>query len=89
LDAKQKSNVRVTHTKVKEREPVKLLPHKRQLTKIEKYKNENKGCRIDLSYKQLLQNHPRLPFLSLLDKVEIDKNLTLLNSQFIYLLYKK
>ena len=57
---------------------LKLLPHKRQLTKIEKYKNENKGCGIDLSYKQLLQNHPRLPFLSLLDKFEIDKNLTLL-----------
>ena len=34
FDAKQKCKVRVTHTKVDELEPVKLLLHKRQVTKI-------------------------------------------------------
>jgi len=41
-DAKQKCEVRVTQTKMNEREPVKLLLHKRQVTKIEKYKNEKR-----------------------------------------------
>jgi len=37
--------VRVTHTKVNEREPIKLSLHKRQVTKIEKYENEIKYVR--------------------------------------------
>ena len=61
--------MQVTHTKTNEREPVKLLLHKRHVTETEKCKNENKGCDIHLSYKQLLQYHPSLPFLSLLDKL--------------------
>ena len=42
------------HTKVNERETVRLLHHKGQMTKIEKYKSKNKECDIELSYKLLL-----------------------------------
>ena len=48
----QKSKFLVTHTKGNEWEPVKLILHKRQMTKIEKCKNENKGRDIDLFYKK-------------------------------------
>ena len=50
FDSKRNFKVRITHKKVNKREPVRLLPRKRQVTKIEKYKNENKGCDIDLSF---------------------------------------
>jgi len=67
---------------VNEKESVKLLLHKRQGTKIEKYKNENKECDIDLSFKQLFQNRSSLSFLSLLDKFEINKKSDLIEYTF-------
>ena len=42
---------------------------------------KNKGCDIDLSYKQLLQNNPRLPFIFLFDEIEVKKS-RVLNTQF-------
>ena len=61
-----------------ELESFKLLLHKRQVTKIEKYKNENKGCDFDLFYKQTTS----IPYqinLSLLDKSEINKKANLID----------
>ena len=64
--AKQKCQIRVSHSRQNEREPVKLLLSKRQIDKIEKLKIDNKGCDIDVSYKQIkeaIQKGGLLPFL--------------------------
>ena len=61
--AKQKCQIRVNHSRKNDREPVQFLLNQRQVNKIEKLKKENKGCDIDVSYKQLVQNGGFLPFL--------------------------